>query len=212
MPRVISGSFAIGGTFLLAGTALHPHEHVSGGTLQEQFHAMFEDPNWYPAHLLLLVGLTLTTVAVVGLVRTTPPSLPVWVTRFAAVASAVATAAMVLHLFAKLDDTHITAGAATPLLYTHAAVETITVPLFGIAFALLAAAGGRSRVLGNPVVAVLGVVGGLGYALAGATAPFISTFTPLFDVVALVGVWAMAVGAMQVLRARHARTPHLVAR
>lgn len=212
MPRVISGSFAIGGAFLLAGTALHPHEHVSGGSLQEQFHAMFVDPSWYPAHLLLLVGLIVITVAVVGLARTTPPSLPVRVTRFAAVASAVATAAMVLHLVAKLDDAHITAGAATPLLYTHAVVETITVPTFGVTFALLAAVGGRSRVLGNPVVAALGVVGGLGYALAGATAPFISTFTPLFDVVLLVGVWAMAVGAMQLLRARHGRTPHLVAR
>lgn len=206
MPRVISGSLAIGGTLLLAGTALHPHEHVSGGTLQEQFHAMFMDPSWYPAHLLLLMGLALTTVAVVGLARTTPPSLPVWSTRFTAVASAVATA-VVLHLLAKLDDTHITAGAATPLLYTHAAVETITVPMFGIAFALLAAAGGRSRVLVNPVVAALGVIGGLGYAVAGATAPFISTFTPLFDLVILVGVWAMVVGLMQLLRSGHARAP-----
>jgi len=212
MPRVISGSFAIGGTILLAGTALHPHEHVNGGTLQEQFHAMFSDPHWYPAHLLLLVGLSLTTVAVVGLARTTSPSLPVRMTRFAAIASVVATAAMVLHLVAKLDDAHITAGENTPLLYTHAAVETVTVPMFGIAFALLAAAAGRSRVLGNPFVAALGVVGGLGYALAGATAPFISTFTPLFDLVSLVGVWAMVVGAMQLLRGRHARAPQVVAR
>ena len=145
MPRLISGSFATGGTILLAGTALHPHEHVNGGTLQEQFHAMFSDSHWYPAHVLLLVGLALMTVAVVGLARTTPVSLPGRTTRFAAIASVVATAAMVLHLVAKLDDAHITAGENTPLLYTHAAVETVTVPMFGIAFALLAAAGGRSR-------------------------------------------------------------------
>jgi len=67
-------------------------------------------------------------------------------------------------------------------------------------------------VLGNPLVAALGVVGGLGYALAGATAPFISTFTPLFDLVSLVAVWAMVVGAMQLLRGRHARAPQMVAR
>ena len=210
MPRLVNGSFAIGGTILLAGTALHPHEHVNGGALQEQFHAMFSDTHWYPAHLLLLAGLAVMTVATVGLARTTPPSLPARTTRFAAIATVVATAAMVLHLVAQLDDTHITAGENTPLLYTHAAVETVTVPLFGVAFALLAAAGGRSRVLGNPLIAALGVIGGVGYALAGATAPFISTFTPLFDLVSLVAVWAMVVGAIQLLRRHPARTPQTV--
>ena len=112
---------------------------------------------------------------------------------------------MVLHLFAKLDDPHLVAGDNTPLLYTHAAVETVTVPMLGIAFAMLAVAGGRSRVLGNPFVAALGVIGGLGYALAGGTAPFMATFTPWFDLVALVGVWAMVVGAMQLVRGRHPR-------
>ncbi|MBA3798881.1 MAG: hypothetical protein H0X18_07250 [Geodermatophilaceae bacterium] len=212
MPRLISGSFVTGGTVLLAGSALHPHEHVDGGTLEEQFHAMFSDSHWYPAHVLLLVGLALMTVAVVGLARTTPASLPGRTTRFAAVATLVGTAAMVLHLFTKLDDAHIMAGENTPLLYTHAAVETVTVPMLGIAVAMLAVAGGRSRVLGNPFVAVLGVVGGLGYALAGVTAPFMSTFTPLFDLVSLVGVWAMVVGAMQLVRGRHTRTLHEVAR
>ncbi len=98
------------------------------------------------------------------------------------------------------------------MLYTHAAVETLTVPLFGIAIAMFAVVGGRSRVLGNPLVAVLGVVGGLGYALAGVTAPFMSTFTPLFDLVSLVGVWALVVGAMQLTQRRHAQTLEEVAR
>ena len=212
MSPLISRSFAIGGTLLLAGSALHPHEHVDNGTLEQQFHAMFADSHWYLAHVLLLVGLALITVAVVGLARTTPTAVPRRTIRFAAIALVVGTAAMVLHLFAKLDDPHIVAGEKTPLLYVHAAVETLTVPMLGIAFAMLAVAGGRSRVLGNPFVAVLGVIGGLGYALAGVTAPFMATFTPLFDVVALVGVWTMVVGAMQLVRARHPRTLHEVAR
>ena len=77
--------------------------------------------------------------------------------------------------------------------------------MFGTAFATLAQAGGRTRVLGNPIVAALGIIGGLGYALAGLTAPFISTFTPLFDLISLVAVWAMAVGAMELIGGRHAR-------
>ncbi len=212
MSRLISRSFLAGGTLLLAGSALHPHEHLDNATLQEQFHAMFADSHWYPAHVLLLVGLALITVAVVGLARTTSTGLPRRTTRFAAIAVVVGSSAMVLHLFAKLDNTHIVAGENTPLLYTHAAVETVTVPMLGIAIAMLAVAGGRCRVLGNPYVAALGVIGGLGYALAGVTAPFMATFTPLFDLAALVGVWAMAVGAMQLVRGRHPRTLHEVAR
>lgn len=212
MSRLISGSFVTGGTALFAGSALHPHEHVDNGTLEEQFHAMFRDSHWYPAHVLLLVGLALMTVAVVGLARRAPASLPRRTRKFVAIATAVGTAAMGLHLLAKLDDAHIMAGESTPLLYTHAAVETVTVPILGIAFAMLAVTGGRSRVLGNPFVAVLGVVGGLGYALAGVTAPFMSTFTPLFDLVSLVGVWAMVVGAIQLDRERRARILQEVAR
>ncbi|MEO5709047.1 MAG: hypothetical protein ABIQ59_04415 [Nocardioidaceae bacterium] len=212
MSRLISRSFLIGGALLLAGSALHPHEHVDNGTLEEQFHAMFTDPHWYPAHVLLLIGLAFMTVAVVGLARARPASLPGRTTQFAATAVVVGTAAMVLHLIAKLDNPHIVAGENTPLLYAHAAVETVTVPMLGIAFAMLAAAGGRCRVLGNPFVAVLGIIGGLGYALAGVTAPFMATFTPLFDLVSLVGVWAVIVGAMQLVRGRHRRSLHEVAR
>ena len=211
MPRPISRLFVTAGTILLAGTALHPHEHVNGGTLQEQFHVMFSDPHWYPAHVLLLVGLAVLTIAMVGLARTTPASLPSRRTRFAAIATIVATAAMVLHLVAKLDDAHITSGGNTPLLYAHAAIETLTVPMFGIAFAMLAHAGGRTRVLGNSIVTALGIIGGLGYALAGLTAPFISTFTPLFDLISLVAVWAMVVGAMELIGGRHARPLQKVA-
>ena len=87
MSRLISMFFVTGGAALLAGSALHPHEHVDNGTLEEQFHAMFSDSHWYPAHVLLLVGLTLLTVAVVGLARTTPRVLPVRTTRFAAIAA-----------------------------------------------------------------------------------------------------------------------------
>lgn len=212
MSRLISPCLVAGGALFLAGVALHPHEHVEDGTLEQQFHAMFSDAHWYPAHVLLLGGLALMAVAVVALARTTPPWLPRRATRFAAVATVVGTAAMVLHLFAVLDDDNIVTGRSTPLLYAHAAVETVTVPLLGIAFAVLAVAGGRHRMLGNPFVAVLGVVGGCGYALAGLTAPFISTFTPLFDLVGLVGVWAIVVGAMPPARERAGRATHEVAR
>ena len=58
------------------------------------------------------------TVAVVGLARTAPASLPRRTRKFVAIAMAVGTAAMGLHLLAKLDDAHIMAGESTPLLYT----------------------------------------------------------------------------------------------
>jgi hypothetical protein len=212
MNRLISWYLGVGGVLFFAGVALHPHEHVEGGTLEEQFHAMFSDSRWYPAHVLLLAGMALMAAALVGLARRVPTGLPRRTTRFAAFAAVVGTVAMVLHLFAKLDDANIVARETTPLLFTHAGVETITVPLVGIAFALLALAGGRSRVLGNPAVAALGVVGGVGYAMAGVTAPFIATFTPLFDMVGLVGMWAAAVGGMQIVRGRNESALDEVAR
>jgi len=212
MNRLISWYLGVGGVLFFAGVVLHPHQHVEGGTLEEQFHAMFSDSRWYPAHVLLLAGMALMAAALVALARSVPTGLPSRTTRFAAFAAVVGTAAMVLHLFAKLDDANIVAGERTPLLFTHAGVETITVPLVGIAFALLARAGGRSRVLGNPVVAALGVVGGLGYALAGATAPFTATFTPLFDLVGLVGLWAAVVGGMQIVHRRNENALHEVVR
>jgi FtsH-binding integral membrane protein len=211
MDRLTSWYLTAGGTLFFAGVALHPHEHVEGGTLEEQFHAMFSDAWWYPAHALLLTGLALMAAALVGLARNVPPGLPRRTTRFAAFSTVVGTAAMVLHLFAKLDDTNIATGANTPLLFTHAGIETLTVPLVGIAFALLAYNGGRSRSLGNPAVAALAVIGGLGYALAGATAPFTPTFTPLFDLVGLVGVWAAVVGGIQVVRGRNTPAVHEMA-
>jgi hypothetical protein len=212
MNRLISWYLGVGGVLFFAGVALHPHEHVEGGTLEEQFHAMFSDSRWYPAHVLLLAGMALMAAALVGLARRVPTGLPRRTTRFAAFAAVVGTVAMVLHLFAKLDDANIVARETTPLLFTHAGVETITVPLVGIAFALLALVGGRSRVLGNPAVAALGVVGGVGYAMAGVTAPFIATFTPLFDMVGLVGMWAAAVGGMQIVRGRNESALDEVAR
>ena len=202
MNRPGSWFLGVGGILFIAGVIVHPHQHVEGGTLEEQFHAMFNDSRWYPAHVLLLAGMALIAAALVGLARHVPTGLPHRTTRFAAVAAVVGTAAMVLHLFAKLDDANIVAGESTPLLFTHAGVETITVPLVGIAFAMLAFAGGRSRALGNPAIGALGVIGGLGYALAGATAPFTATFTPLFDLVVLVGLWAAIVGGMQIVHGR----------
>lgn len=212
MNRLTSRYLGIGGVLFAAGIVLHPHEHVEGGTLEEQFHAMFSSSLWYPAHVLLLAGMALMAVALVALARSLPAGPPRRTARFAAFATVVGTAAMVLHLLAKLDDPNIVAGETTPLLFTHAGVETITVPLVGIGFALLALAGGRTRVLGSPAVAALGVVGGTGYALAGATAPFISTFTPLFDLVGLVGLWAAAVSGMAIARQRSERALEEVAR
>jgi hypothetical protein len=211
MNRLISWYLTTGGILFVVGAVLHPHVHVEGGTLQEQFHAMFSDSRWYPAHLLLLAGLALMSAALVGMARNVPTGLPRRTTRFAAFSAVAGTAAMVLHLFAKLDDANIVAGNKTPLLFIHAGVETLTVPLVGIAFALLAFAGGRSGVLGNPAVAALAVIGGLGYALAGATAPFTSTFTPLFDLVGLVGVWAAVVGGTQLVREYSTVSVHKVA-
>lgn len=61
-------------------------------------------------------------------------------------------------------------------------------------------AGGLTRTLGNPVTLVLGLVGGLAFALASATIAFTDRFDSLFPLASLLGIWGVVVGVMVLLR------------
>ncbi len=73
-------------------------------------------------------------------------------------------------------------------------------PLWGLGIAALAVAGGLTRALGNPITLVLGLAGGLAFALASATIAYTDRFDPLFPVASLLGIWAVVVGLMVMLR------------
>jgi hypothetical protein len=65
--------------------------------------------------------------------------------------------------------------------------------------AFLAVVGPATRTLGNRLTAVLGVVGGVAYALAGATFLVTDALDPLFPLAGAIGLWAAgaAVGLLR---------------
>lgn len=195
-PRVAQ-ALLLGGAFFLAGGPMHPKEDPPGVSLHEHLRIMYEDPLWYPSHAVLLVGMVLIAAALVALARgrsfAAVPRAHV-ATVVAAVASSLAAAVMLLHLVAAAEADAIAAGDRSPLSDVLVIVETIAVPAFGVSIAALAVIGATTRTLGSPATAVLGVAGGVGYALAGATFLFTDALNFLFPTATGIALWTMAAG------------------
>jgi hypothetical protein len=194
---LVGAGLVAGGAIFFAGGGMHPKEDPPGVSLKEHLRIMFDDPAWFPAHTVLLVGMALIAVALVALVR--GRSLAVVprvqsVAKVAAVAAVLAAADMVLHLLSATEADRMDAGQSTPITDVNLVLEAITVPAFGLSIAALAVVGAATHTIGNWVVAVPGVVGGLGFALAGATFLFTDALDPLFPLAAGIGLWALAVG------------------
>lgn len=191
----------LGGLAFFVGGALHPKDSSSGGTKLEQLHDMLVDPLWYPSHAVLLAAVALITGGLVLIRRRgdLPGRMAPLMSVVVAI-SVLATVAMLIHLFAATEAGAIEHGHSTALIDFHTWNETIVNPLWGLAIATLAVAGGLTRTLGNRITLVLGLAGGLTFALATATIAFTDLFDPLFPISSLLGVWAAAVGAIALLR------------
>jgi hypothetical protein len=122
------------------------------------------------------------------------------VTRVVTVIAVVAAAGMVLHLFSALGADGIADGEWTLFSRLLALNETVIATPWALSIAALSVAGGLSRTLGNPVTLALGLVGGLAHALAAATIAYTDRFDGLFPVGSLIGVWAVIVGLMTLVR------------
>jgi hypothetical protein len=189
-------SLAAGGVLFVVGGAMHPAEDRPELSMAQQLRFMYEDPAWYPAHSAMFAGMVLITVALAALTRD-PAIAGVPRARKAtlvtACASALATVGALLHVVAATDADRIAHhDGMPPLSGAYLALETISVPIFSFSVAALAVIGALSRTLGNRVTAVLGVVGGVGYGLAGGTAAFTPVFDFLFPTALGVGLWTVA--------------------
>ncbi len=196
-----------GGVFFLGGGQMHPREDLPGASMTEQLQVMYEDPAWYPAHVLLLIGTALIAAALVALVRgrslaSTPPAHLAAVV--AAIATSLAVPGMLLHLVAASDADRISHHQSTPITDVHLILEPITVPAFSFSIAALALIGAATHTLGNWWIAALGIVGGIGYGLAGATFWFTHAFDVLFPLAVGIALWAIVVG-IGLLRRRASR-------
>lgn len=204
MQRFIGFTLLAGGVVFFAGGPMHPSVDPPDVTVKEHLRLMFDEPTWYPSHTVLTIGLAVMAYGLITLVRSgalvNSPARTA--ARVAALATTIAVPAMLLHLVAAVDADRIASGASTPLTDIQVIVETITVPFFGLSIAALALIGGLTRTLGNKIVAIPGVLGGVGYALAGATFLFTDVFDPLFPAASGIAVWAAAVGVTLLLRNR----------
>lgn len=205
VPTMAGWLLVAGGILYFVGGSMHPKEDPEGVTLKEHLRVMYEDPAWYPAHTIFLVGMVLLAAALIVLVRS--GSLPG--TRsahtaavVAAYATTAAAAGSLLHLVSGSEADRIASGASTPLTDVLMVAETIYAPAFGLSIAALAAVGAMTRTLGNWVAAALGVIGGLAYALAGGTFLLTDAFDPLFPVSSAVALWAVIVGVAALRRGR----------
>jgi hypothetical protein len=200
---LISWGLLVGGAFFLAGGPLHPKEDPPDVTVKEHLRLMFEDTNWYLSHAILLVGMVLIAASLVALVRGRSLAGVAKVHRasvIAAVAASVAAPVMLLHLISAIDAARIAAHQATPTTDIQNITETIAVPAFGFAIAYLAVIGARTRALGNLVISVPGVLGGIGYGLASATFLFTDRLDFLFPAAAGIALWSILVGSQLLLR------------
>ncbi len=200
-PDRIAGPFLVlGGVTFFAGGATHPGDSGEGSKVS-QLHEMLVDSMWYPSHALMLVSMACFAAAILVIRRRGDLDAgTAKVARVVSVIAVVAALGMTVHLFAATEAEALAGGGKTFLYHQHAWIETLVNPLWALGIAALAVAGGLSRTLGNPITLVLGVVGGLAFALAAATIAFTDRFDPLFPVGSLLGVWGVVVGLMVLLR------------
>ncbi|WP_369244385.1 hypothetical protein [Streptomyces sp. R41] len=196
-----------GGTAFLVGGGMHPRVDAPDGGAKERLRIMFEDGGWYPSQALMLAGTACIAAALITLVRRRlPAGAPSvrYAAMVAAVGAALASVALLVHLLAAGEADRLVGGGATPITDTLVVVDTIAIPLFGLAIAALALAGALTRSLGNVVVAIPGVVGGVGYAFAAGTILISDRLDGLFPTAIGIALWAAAVGVQQLLRERRA--------
>ena len=198
--RLAGASFVLGGVAFFVGGAMHPGDSGTGSKVA-QLHEMLVDEKWYPSHALLLVAMVSFAVAILSLRRSGDlTGAMAAVTRVVSVVAVLAALGMLLHLLAALGADGIADGEQTLVYRLLALNETVIAAPWALSIAALAVAGGLSRTLGNPVTLALGLVGGLAHALAAATIAYTDRFDALFPVGSLIGVWAVIVGLMTLVR------------
>lgn len=190
---------ALAGVLIFLGGFLHPRADTGGG-FDATFAGLFADPKWAPSHAVTLVGLVILAASLAALVRT--GALPSGRLRtlgvVATAGAAISAVEMLPHLFAGSEAEAFVRGEGTPVIDVHLALQAVATPVLGFAVAALALVGARTRVVGHPFAAVLGVVGGVAFGLAGPAILILEDprVAPLFIGASGIAVWLMVSGIL----------------
>jgi alkylhydroperoxidase/carboxymuconolactone decarboxylase family protein YurZ len=182
--------FILAGGLVLAGGPRHP-----GGTMAE----MLGNPEWIPAHTLMLAGFLSLLLGLVAFSRDAlTPTMRRWA-RVAVAGAALQAVEMALHTAAALDHANLMAGRATPILSTHLALAVFAYPVFAASMIGFMVAGARDRAMGSsPWIVWIGVLGAFGHGIA---APLVVlTAVPwarsLFPAVIGLAIWLILAGLL----------------
>lgn len=162
-------------------------------------HGMLVNPNWFPSHLAMLIGFGLMALGIMRFRRIMPhsPAVRRW-SGLAAIGLVLQTVEMAFHLASMVDADKLAAGLATPILSTHIVLALTIYPLLAILMSGLIVAAARTRELGNPWVAPLGIAGLVAQAVA---VVLVVGFDMLaarigFPMVMLFAIWTVVVSLM----------------
>lgn len=195
---------AVAGLLLLIGGAAHPPTDGSA-TYEHAVAEMLHDGTWPITHALVLVGMV--TLAL-GLFRLRSTEGRAWSgtvrgwTLALAWAAVLGVAEMIPHLFAYLQVDDFERTGTASLLTVHMAIQAVSNPLIGFSCAGLAIVSARRREFGNgPVVAVLAVVGGVAFGVAGILMAVMHepALSPLFIGAAGFSLWLLVGSVRRVL-------------
>jgi hypothetical protein len=197
---LISGiALIVGAGFFLPSGLLHPEP--GPGTALEQIHDMVTDPRWIPSAALTLAAFACFALAFARL--STAADLLARVLRWGALTSAAVAVGQVVYLFGGVGAEPLARDEGNWFSAVMYVTHLIVNPLWGLAVAAIALAGGLSRRLGGPVSLVAGAVGGLSWTVSMLTAPYLDIDDILFPVAGtLLTGWILALGGGLLRRGR----------
>jgi len=189
---------ALAGALILVGGFLHPRANTAG-EFDPTFAGMLADPKWETSHAVTLVGSVVLAACLTALVRSRALSSDRRLRILGAIAAAgavLASVEMIPHLFARSEAEEFLQGQGTPLIDLHLALQAVSTPVLGFGVAALALVGARTRAVGHPLAAVLGVAGGVAFGLAGPAILVLRdpSVAPLFIGAEGIAVWLVASG------------------
>ncbi|MDJ0459668.1 hypothetical protein PUN71_020875 [Arthrobacter sp. NQ7] len=193
------------GPTLFVGLILHPHAPKADSMAEVAF-TQTGQPNWWPAHVLLVssyvvFALFLSTIR--RLPALSPPARRVL--KLAVPVAWFCVLAMLIHLLLPLGRESVANSQRGWALWVKDVVESVD-GVWALCVVAVAWTLGRAGIVGNRLTALLGVAGGFGFALFSFLIPLTGVVVPmqftrtLVDVVPVFGIlmvaWAVVAGPL----------------
>jgi hypothetical protein len=202
IPRSAAIALTATGPLLLLGAAIHPHA-PDAQSMAEVLYTQAGQALWWPAHVSLLAAYVAFAVFLRGASRSRLPAGASRVARIALPIAFVCVFAMVVHLLLPIGRGSVADGQEGWVMWAKGFGESFDA-VWALVMAVVAWSFGRAGVVGNRAVALVGMVGALGFGIFSAAIPLTGVVVPLSVMHSLVPiapvpgllmvVWTVAAG------------------